>query len=155
MPGKASSHRLRRGRFSETGRLYLITLTCHGRYACFDSLASGRVFVRALMEVTHEAETLCYVVMPDHVHWLMRLEEGGELCRVVQKVKSLTTRRMRRRSGFSGALWQSGFHDRALRQEDDVKAVARYVVANPLRAGLVDRVEAYSLWDACWVVGEG
>ncbi len=49
------------------------------------------------------------------------------------------------------ALWQKGFHDRALRREEDLVTVARYVVANPLRAGLVEKLGDYPLWDAIWV----
>ncbi|SEL05214.1 REP-associated tyrosine transposase [Ectothiorhodospira marina] len=153
MPRTANSHRLRLGRFSEPGRLYLVTLTCHRRYRHFTSLTAGRTFVGALISVRHEARTLCYVVMPDHAHWLMQLKVGADLSRVVQKVKSLTTRQMRSGGGLSGPLWQKGFHDRALRKEEDVIAVARYVIANPLRAGLVESIGAYSLWDACWLDG--
>ena len=42
-------------------------------------------------------------------------------------------------------------HDRALRRDEDLLAVARYIVANPLRAGLVRRVGDYPLWDAVWL----
>jgi len=51
----------------------------------------------------------------------------------------------------SGRLWQPGFHDRALRREQDLQPLARYIVANPLRAGLVKRLGDYPLWDAIWV----
>jgi hypothetical protein len=40
-----------------------------------------------------------------------------------------------------------------LRQDEDVARVARYVVANPLRAGLVKRIGDYPLWDAAWLYG--
>jgi len=43
------------------------------------------------------------------------------------------------------------YHDRALRREYDVVRVARYIIANPLRAGLVDKVGDYPHWDAVWV----
>jgi hypothetical protein len=49
------------------------------------------------------------------------------------------------------AVWQSGFHDRALRQEEELQTIARYIVANPLRAGLVKRVGDYAHWDAMWL----
>ena len=137
------------GRFSEAGRIYLITAVCAGRRLRFGALYEGRCFVRALWEV--EASTLCYVVMPDHVHWLMQLEEGHELSAVVQKVKSLTTRALRERCGAEGRIWQPGFHDRALRREEDLRDVARYVVANPLRAGIASSLREYSLWDAIWL----
>jgi len=48
-------------------------------------------------------------------------------------------------------VWMSGFHEQALRKEEDLAAVARYVVANPLRAGLVDKLANYPLWDAVWL----
>ena len=48
-------------------------------------------------------------------------------------------------------VWQKGFHDRAVRQEDDLPAIARYVVANPVRAGLVTKTGTYPHWDAIWV----
>ena len=49
-------------------------------------------------------------------------------------------------------LLQRGFHDRAIRKQDDLVAVARYIVANPLRAGIVDSIRNYPLWDAKWLV---
>ena len=49
--------------------------------------------------------------------------------------------------------WQSGFHDHALRTEEDVRNVARYVIANPQRAGLVEHVSDYPWWDARWLEG--
>jgi len=36
-----------------------------------------------------------------------------------------------------------GFHDRVLRDEDDTAAVVRYILENPLRAGLVQGAADY------------
>ena len=47
--------------------------------------------------------------------------------------------------------WQTGFHDHALRTEEDLPAIARYVIANPLRAGIVTSVRAYPHWDTVWL----
>jgi REP element-mobilizing transposase RayT len=89
--------------------------------------------------------------MPDHVHWLMQLSDGQDLSKNVQKVKSLTTRGLRAQGAAPGRIWQPGFHDRALRREEDLRNVARYVVANPLRAGMVRSLREYPLWDAIWL----
>jgi REP element-mobilizing transposase RayT len=51
----------------------------------------------------------------------------------------------------SNPVWQRGFHDHALRRDEDIVRVARYIVANPLRAGLVSRIGDYPLWDSVWV----
>ena len=44
---------------------------------------------------------------------------------------------------MGGRLWQEGYHDRVLRPEDDVRLYARYVLQNPVRAGLVEDVSTY------------
>lgn len=149
MPRKAQGHRLRLGRYSESNRIYLVTAVCYQRRPVFSEFWRGRCFVRALMEVEDSAATLCYVVMPDHIHWLGQLDESADLSRTVQKVKSLTTKALCKHR--PGPVWQRGFHDHALRGEEDLKGVARYVVANPLRAGLVTSLRDYPLWDAVWL----
>jgi REP element-mobilizing transposase RayT len=83
--------------------------------------------------------------MPDHLHWLLVLGEGESLSQVVRRVKAVSSKRLGR------AVWQKGFHDHALRREQDVRTVACYVVANPLRAGLVQRLGDYPHWDAMWL----
>ncbi len=88
--------------------------------------------------------------MPDHFHWLVALENCS-LRRLMRETKSLATREVNLSSGRNGSLWQQGFHDRALRREEDLVKVARYVVANPLRARLVEKLGDYPLWDAVWV----
>ncbi len=144
---------LRRGRVSEPGRIYLVTTVTRDRRPVFSDFASGRVLVHCLrdMEQPGLAETLCFVVMPDHLHWLLAWGERKPLSRVVQVLKNLSARRLNALRGEAGPVWQAGFHDHALRAEEDVVAVARYVVANPVQAGLARRVGEYALWDARWL----
>jgi REP element-mobilizing transposase RayT len=138
---------LRLGRVSETSRIYLITTVTRDRTPVFQDLYAARALVRTLMETQHrkQADTLAYVVMPDHLHWLMQLCESDPLQRVVGRVKSLSAH------ALGGPVWQRGFHDRGIRAEEDLPAVARYVVANPLRGGLVKSIRAYPHWDAIWL----
>ncbi|MCB1666557.1 MAG: transposase [Pseudomonadales bacterium] len=146
-----SGHLLRKGRYSEPGRLYLVTVVCAKRQRHFVDLRAGRQVVHALRSLSPDAETLCYVIMPDHLHWLLNLRGERSLQAVVQQAKSLATKLIHRSDLSSEQIWQRGFHDRAVRKEDDLKAMARYVVANPLRAGLVKRLGEYPLWDAKWL----
>ena len=88
--------------------------------------------------------------MPDHFHWLVELQSGS-LDKVMGRTKSLSARAINRMTDRVGRRWQKGFHDHALRREEDLKSLARYVVANPLRAGLVKQVGDYPLWDAVWL----
>jgi len=137
---------LRNGRTSRQGGAYHVVATTLDRTPVFSDLYSGRVVVAELMRLQSEgvAETLCYVVMPDHVHWLLVLGTSN-LSAAVGRMKARVTRRM------GQAVWQTAFFDRAVRCEDSLRDMARYIVANPLRAGLVTRLGDYSLWDAIWV----
>jgi REP-associated tyrosine transposase len=103
------------------------------------------------IQASQLADTLAFVVMPDHMHWLLQLGSNQNLSRVVGSMKSGSSRQMRRRRQPGASIWQSGFHDRALRCDEDLAQVARYIIANPLRAGLVERIGDYPLWDAVWL----
>ena len=74
------------------------------------------------------------------------------LSSVVGAVKSHSSRQINGKLSRGGRpVWQRGFHDHALRRDEDVIQAARYIVANPLRAGLVSRVGDYPLWDTIWM----
>lgn len=147
-----ASHRLRRGRVSIPGQLYLLTTTVERREPLFRDFHLARLMVEQLRhaERTGMVQSLAWVVMPDHLHWLIALDQVS-LSALMRRVKCRSTCLINKTSGRRGRLWQKGFHDRALRRDDDVLAVARYIVANPLRAGLVSSVRDYPHWDAVWL----
>ena len=146
------SKQLRLGQFSETRRLYLLTSTTLARAPIFNDFRSARLLVAEFRQAEEEgsARSLAWVVMPDHFHWLVELGPAS-LKRLMRRVKSRSTMMINRHRGRSGQLWQKGFHDRAVRREEDVQDVARYVVMNPKRAGLVARAGDYPHWDAIWL----
>ena len=152
MPDLPASHRLRIGRFSEPNRIYLITTNTHERVPIFSDFHHGCMVVRQLRADQYQglANSLAWVIMPDHFHWMLELQKGS-LADLMCQVKSKSTRTVNGASGRKGRLWQTSFHDRALRKEEDLVRMARYVVANPLRAGLVSRIGDYPLWDAIWI----
>ena len=144
---------LRRGRVSLPGQVYHVTAGTLGRRPWFADFHVGCEAVRAFHHqvALADARLLAWVLMPDHVHWLVQVGEEGNLSRVVNRLKSASSRQVHRLMGTRGSLWQQGFHDHALRAEEDVRRVARYVLANPLRAGLVQRLGEYPYWNAIWV----
>jgi len=80
--------------------------------------------------------------MPDHIHLLVEgLSEIADLGHFVELAKQRSAHAAR--AYIRGRLWQAGYFDRVIREEDDVQDVIRYIVQNPLRARLVDRVDAY------------
>ena len=144
--------RLRKGRLSETGRPYLITTVTHNRNPLFHDWRTGRLVVASLRDtqVNHYAETLAWVLMPDHLHWLL-IPASEPLDAVVRRIKSGSARAVNRNMKTRGKLWQKGYHDHALRKEEDIRAIARYIIANPVRAGIVKRIGDYPLWDCIYL----
>lgn len=89
--------------------------------------------------------------MPDHWHGVVQVGDRDELSLVMNRVKSVMAKARNRVSGNRGRVWDRGFHDHALRREEDLVKIARYVVANPVRAGMVRSVRLYPYWDAVWI----
>jgi REP-associated tyrosine transposase len=138
---------LRLGRVSVGGQVYHIITATRQRTPVFLDFKHARIAIRVLMdeEKLGAVSTLAFVLMPDHLHWLVQLGEHAEIGKVVGRVKSLIARRL------DGEVWQRGFYDHALRKDEDIATVARYIVANPVRAGLVTRLGDYPHWDAIWM----
>ena len=147
---KGNSSALRKGRFSEEGRIYLVTFATQERLPLFSRFDAARVMSRVLKRESKYTETLAYVVMPDHVHWLLQIK-AKSLSTTVQTVKSVSAHELKKISVVNRVCWQDGFHDHALRSDEDLQAIARYVILNPVRAGLVKSVREYPFWDAIWV----
>jgi putative transposase len=150
-PPNKHARDLRKGRYSEPGYTYLLTAIIHNRRPVFAEWQIGRLLVAEMRaaEACGLVQTLAWVVMPDHLHWLVTLQ-SGELPALMQGIKGRSAITINRALGIRGQLWQKGFHDHALRQDEDLQAAARYIVANPLRAGLVKQIGDYPLWDAIW-----
>ena len=144
---------LRKGRFSEAGRTYHVTAVTSERQPLFAGLLPGRTVVRTLMHLDKQGQTQtwAFVVMPDHLHWLFSLNDGSTLAKVMHAAKGYSGLSVNKLLGRKGVVWQEGYHDHAVRGEEDLRELARYVVANPVRAGLVARQGDYPLWDACWL----
>jgi REP element-mobilizing transposase RayT len=148
-PGSAA---LRRHRLSRDGQIYLVTFVTRERRTLFLQADAAGSCVAALTDERswQRSRLLAWVLMPDHWHGLIELGARESLSHLVPGLKSCSSRRVRRALPAIGSVWDSGFHDRAVRGEDDVQDLARYVVLNPVRAGLVRRAREYPYWGAVW-----
>jgi REP element-mobilizing transposase RayT len=135
---------------------YFLTFCTFDRRDVFSDVATGQ-FVASQLRRTCRAQrfaVLAYCLMPDHAHLLV--EGTCDSCDLRHLMKSA-----KQRSGQSFAarhehpLWQEGFYDRVLRPEDDARKVARYIIDNPVRAGLVASPLDYELLGSdVWTVRE-
>ena len=148
-----ASDALRPGRCSLSYQIYSITTVCRGRRPLFADFNAARLLVRELRLLHDHGQvtSLAWVVMPDHLHWLIQLGEDWSLSNVVKSLKARSALALNRYSNCRGSVWQRAFFDHAIRKEEDVRQLARYIVANPLRAGLVRDIGDYPHWDCIWM----
>jgi REP element-mobilizing transposase RayT len=146
-PVRPQSKRLRVGRVPLPHQVYSVTLVTNLRACIFAQQHCSVVAAKYLYDadIVRHVDTLAFVVMPDHVHWLLQLKESGDLSEVVRLYKAKVSVRLGVR------CWQPGFHDQAVREDEDVASVARYIVANPLRARLCQKIGEYPYWNAIWL----
>jgi REP element-mobilizing transposase RayT len=86
---------------------------------------------------------LAWVVMPNHVHVLIRILEGFPLDRIIKSWKSYTALEANKLLNRNGRFWYPDYFDRFIRDQNHFGAVVRYIHNNPVKAGLVDSPE---LW---------
>jgi hypothetical protein len=80
--------------------------------------------------------------MPDHFHALLTAtSEQADFCELVRRFKQVSAFNYRKSKGR--ALWQPGYHERILRDDEVTEAVVRYILKNPIRAGLTQGLGEY------------
>ena len=100
-------------------------------------------FKRAAREQSFAVIAYCF--MPDHVHLLADGDRAdADLKRFIKFAKQYSGFYFRRTTGL--LLWQRYGFERVLRSEEATAAVARYTIANPVRAGLVQSPLDYPFW---------
>jgi putative transposase len=145
---------LRRHRYSSPNQIYLITFTTNKRQLVFfDNDQAARAFCVALNDpmLWHEATLMCWVLMYDHVHLLVQIGDTESISRLINRLKANTARKVNMVLGKKDRFWEKGFHDRAIRSEENIVDIARYIVMNPIRAGFVKSAGMYPYWNAIWL----
>jgi len=137
---------------SRSGATYAVTTVTKARTPLFADAALARTVISEIARCDEDGAIVshAWVVMPDHLHWIFELRIGS-LGRCMQAFKSRSARRINEAAKSSGAAWQAGFYDRCLRDDGDLLEQVRYLAMNPVRRGLVARIEDYPFWWCRWL----
>jgi putative transposase len=132
-------------RVAHSGTFLISTPTFHRR-RLFQVIANADMFVETLRHYRREGHYLlsAFVVMPEHVHFIVT-PQNASLERVVGLIKGGFSHRLHSKL----PVWQKGFSDRRLRDEDELEIAKRYVHENPVRKRICERVEEYK-WSSAW-----
>lgn len=146
------------GSFSYRGRhTYLLTWVTCGRATLFDEPPVVRLVLDNILRAAHEKQfdlvVSCF--MPDHLHLIAEgLNDDADLKAFVKLAKQYAGYYYAR-ADERAKLWQHGGHDHIIRDDVDLLDRMRYVVNNPVAAGLVEKPEDYPfLGSQRWSVEE-
>jgi len=84
-----------------------------------------------------------FVVMPNHVHLLISVGDDMTIERAMQFIKGGFSFRLRKEFGYLGEVWQRGFSEVRVDDQERFLRYRDYIAQNPVKAGLVDSPEQF------------
>lgn len=85
-----------------------------------------------------EYNLICFTIMPTHIHIAFELLSGNKgISKIMQSIKGISSRRINTILNRNGKLWQDESYDRWIRNDKELYYVIRYILENPVKAGLV------------------
>ena len=84
-----------------------------------------------------------YCLLDNHVHLLAVPEKENSLARGVGLTNQVYTQYLNRKRNQSGRIWQNRFYSCLVDNDTYLWTVARYIEANPVMAGIIDKAENY------------
>ncbi|MFZ5932304.1 MAG: REP-associated tyrosine transposase [Pseudomonadota bacterium] len=131
-------------RLEYSGAVYHLTARGNARQAIFVDNADRELFLTALGEVVARFGWLCHAfcLMDNHYHLLIETPEAN-LSRGMRQLNGVYTQRFNRRHQRAGHVFQGRFKAIVVERDSHLLELCRYVVLNPVRAGMVRHIARY------------
>jgi len=133
--------------YKDASRVYFITICAYVGQKPFVRGQLNAVILDVLREEQdrQNCKVFTYCLMPDHLHFLISpREDGASILAFTDQYKGKTTNRSWT-VGWCGKLWQPRYYDHVVRAGEDLRAIAEYILNNPVRKNLVEYAEEW-LW---------
>ena len=131
-------------RIEFSGALYHVTSRGDRREPIFEDDEDRRAFFNVLAEVVDKFNWLChaYCLMTNHYHLVVETPDGN-LSKGMRQLNGMYTQASNRRHKRTGHLFQGRFKGILVDKESYLLELSRYVVLNPVRAGMVKHPGEY------------
>ena len=116
---------------------FVTTRTWSGR-RIFQADRNAELLVDVLRSCARRFQIHDFVVMPDHVHLLLSVDGDLSIEKAVQYIKGGFSYRVRKELGYAGEVWQRGFSEVRVNDDESFRRHREYIAQNPVRAGLVE-----------------
>jgi putative transposase len=84
-----------------------------------------------------------FVIMPDHFHLLLTVEDGMTVEKAMQLVKGRFSHRLSHEFGYKGEVWQRGFSELQMMSREGFEMHREYIGQNPVKAGMVTSADEF------------
>jgi putative transposase len=116
-----------------SGSVYFVTWRLHKSQKKL-AAAEREMIVSTLKHFEGQRfDLFAYVVMPDHVHVLVKPYNGYLLHEIVHSWKSYSAYMVQRECSREGRIWQEDYFDRIMRDESEFIEKAQYILNNPIK----------------------
>lgn len=135
---------------------YFVTVCCFERRSLFGKVENGKMYLNqygeiarnewlATFEKRKNIEIDAFVIMPNHVHFIVHIKEklieaenvkrqfnntSHDLGSIIRGYKSAVTSKLK--ASFSHPIWQRNYHEHIIRNEKSYTMIYEYINNNPL-----------------------
>jgi len=122
----------------------MTTTVTTGRKPIFGDRKSADILLNAILFGRRQGwyYLLSFVIMPDHMH-LIVVPEDRSISECMKSIKGFSARQINKLHQTGGPIWQTGFYDYILYDEEKVLSRMRYVENNPVIKGIAANPEDY------------
>ncbi len=127
------------------GYAYFVTTNVYQRQKIFSNSKIADIVLSAIFFLKEKGYYRLYslVIMPEHLHLIILPQNKKTVSQIMHSLKSYSAKKINNILGRSGKIWQDGFYERIIRNENDLREKAGYVENNPVRKKLVEEPEKY------------
>ena len=126
-------------------KTYFITASAYMHQNLFQRNETAELLLRTIFRYRDANEFLVheFVIMPNHLHLLISLEDGHGVGRAMQLIKGGFSHAIGQTGSKLRAVWQPGYYEHRVRDTAEYSRICTYIHENPVRRNLVDAPEDY------------
>ena len=133
--------------YTNTNAVYFLTICTHNKKAYFKNPELAQYIAKDIdyrSRVVDEITIFAYCIMPDHVHLLLKLNDGygKSLPNWVAAFKRYNARILSMMCDIK-PLWQANYYEHVVSKEESLKRIAEYIAHNPVRKNFVTQWQEY------------
>jgi len=132
-------------RIQFSGAVYHVTSRGNGKADIYLSDSDRELFLEVLEHVVGRLGWIChaYCLMTNHYHMMIETPKGN-LSQGMRQLNGVYTQRFNIAHGRVGHLFQGRFKSILVEKDSHLLALCRYIVRNPVAAGMVNTAEQWS-----------